>query len=78
MEQIDAQQELAFIRKVIEDSRTTMIDNGYEYIVWGAIVALGMFATYALDRLHASAWAAGGWIYLALWIAVMGAGWTFS
>ena len=78
MEQIDAKQELAFIRKVMADSRRTVVDNGMDYIVWGVIVALGMFGTYALDRLHATEWAVGGWIFLALWIAVMGGGWVFS
>jgi hypothetical protein len=78
MEQIDAKQELAFIRKVMADSRRTVVDNGLDYIVWGVIVAVGMFATCALDVLHAADWAGGNWIVLALWIAVMGGGWTFS
>jgi hypothetical protein len=78
MEQFDAQQELAFIKKVMADSRRSAVDNGLDYIVWGVIVALGMFGTYALDRLHATEWAVGGWIFLALWIAVMGGGWVFS
>jgi len=78
MEQNDAQQELAFIRKVMADSRRVTVENGLDYIVWGAIVALGMFSTYALDRLHTTDRVGGGWIYLALWIAVMGGGWVFS
>ena len=78
MEQFDAQQELAFIKKVMADSRRVTAENGLDYIVWGVIVALGLFGTYALDRLHATEWAIGGWIFLALWIAVMGGGWAFS
>jgi hypothetical protein len=78
MESFDAQQELSFIKKVMADSRRVTVENGLDYIVWGLIVASGMFGTYALDRLHASEWAVGGWIVLALWIAVMGGGWVFS
>ena len=78
MEQFDAQQELAFIKKVMADSRRTAMDNGLDYIVWGAIVAIGLFGTYALDKLHANEWPSGGWINLSLWIAVMGGGWAYS
>jgi hypothetical protein len=74
MEQIDARQELVFIKKVIQDSRTAVVDNGIEYIVWGALVALGMFGTVALVRLGA----AGGRVTLALWAGIMGVGWAFS
>jgi hypothetical protein len=77
MEQIDAQQEIAFIKKVIQDSRMAVVDNGIEYIVWGLLVALGMFGSVALTHFrmisHDGSWV--GWV---LWIAVMGAGWTFS
>ena len=77
MEQVDAGQELAFIKKVMADSRRSIEDNGLDYIVWGIIVALGMFATCALSALRAEVWA-GPWVYLALWIAVMAGGWVFS
>jgi hypothetical protein len=73
MDQIDAQQELAFIRKVILDSRRVAVDNGLDYIVWGLLVSLGMFATILLERLNVR-----GTAYLVLWIAVMGGGWVFS
>lgn len=77
MDRICAQEELAFIRKVIADSRAAVADNGLDYIVWGLLVALGMFTSFIfyltkLERI----W--GGWIYLILWIAVMGSGWAFS
>jgi hypothetical protein len=73
MDQIDAQQELAFIKKVIQDSRRAAVDNGIDYIVWGLLVSLGMFATVLLERLGVR-----GTAYLILWIAVMGGGWAFS
>ncbi len=73
MDRIDAQQELAFIRKVIQDSRRVAVDNGVDYIVWGVLVSLGMFATIGLELLRVT-----GAAYLLLWIAVMGGGWVFS
>lgn len=73
MEQADAKQELAFIRKVIQDSRRAAVDNGIDYIVWGVLVALGMFATTTLELLRVK-----GIVYLWLWVVVMGGGWVYS
>jgi hypothetical protein len=77
MERIDAQQELAFIKKVIQDSRRVAVDNGIDYIVWGVLVSLGMFLTVAI-LLFKLEHRFGNWISLALWILVMGSGWIFS
>ena len=38
--------ELAFIKKVIEDSRRSFCDNGMGYIVWGVLVFLGLMSEY--------------------------------
>jgi len=77
MEQLDAKQELAFIRKVIAESRVAVADNGLDYIVWGLLVAAGMFTSFIfyLTKLEHIL---GGWIYLILWLVVMGSGWAFS
>lgn len=40
------EEELAFIRKVILDSRRAMIENGKPYIYWGCVVAFMMTLTY--------------------------------
>ncbi len=77
METKTAQEELAFIRKVIADSRAAVADNGLDFIIWGLLVAFGMFANFVfyltkIERLL------GGWIYLVLWIGIMGSGWAFS
>lgn len=77
MEQIDAKQELAFIRKVIQDSRRMAVDNGLDYIVWGILVALGMFLSVAIIWFKLEH-KLGSWTMLALWILVMGGGWVFS
>ena len=46
MDSINAQSELAFIKKVIADSRTAIIDDGKELIVWGLLVVIGMLTMY--------------------------------
>ncbi|HET9137710.1 MAG TPA: hypothetical protein VFO76_13845 [Candidatus Kapabacteria bacterium] len=71
MDQTFAQEELAFIRKVMADSRTVIYDDGKPGIVWGLIVALGMFATYidATTDLHFNA----AW----LWIGLSVLGWAY-
>jgi hypothetical protein len=38
--------ELLYIRKIIDDSRAAFVEDGKPYIVWGLIVAIGMGFTY--------------------------------
>ena len=42
----DPSQELAFIRKIMAESRRALAEDGKPYIAWGIIVALGMTDTY--------------------------------
>jgi len=77
MESINAQDELAFIKKVIQDSRRVAVYNGIDYIVWGILVALGMFLSVALIWFKLEH-KFGSWTQLVLWILVMGGGWIFS
>jgi hypothetical protein len=46
MTDINAQQELAFIKKVMADSRQMIIDDGKGFIFWGILIAFGLFFTY--------------------------------
>ena len=46
MTEIDAQQELAFIKKVMEDSRRIICDDGKSFIFWGILISFGMLVTY--------------------------------
>jgi hypothetical protein len=71
METIQAQEELAFIRKVMEDSRTSLADNGKPKLVWGAIVALGMLYTYAQALADSDLYV--GWV----WLAISAVGWGY-
>jgi hypothetical protein len=46
MTDIDAQQELAFIKKVMTDSRKILIDDGKGTIFWGLLISFGLLITY--------------------------------
>lgn len=41
-----AEEELSFIKKIMEDSRQATLDNGMGFILWGAIGLLGIGLTY--------------------------------
>lgn len=72
MDAIDAQQELAFIKKVIDDSRTAISSNGKDLIVWGLLVVIGMVTMFVDSQL--------GYTIpkLLLWAALIGIGWTYT
>jgi hypothetical protein len=72
MNHIDAKNEIAFIKKVIEDSKRAVGGDNLGSVVWGVIVAIGMILTYLhiialTDFIHVGLlWAiliALGWIY---------------
>jgi len=46
METRDAQQELAFIKKIMADSRKSVICNGKTFILWGILVTIGLIGSY--------------------------------
>ncbi|MDP4220575.1 MAG: hypothetical protein Q8916_15060 [Bacteroidota bacterium] len=46
METIQPHEELAYIRKIIIESRAAFVEDGKPYILWGIIVALGMGLSY--------------------------------
>ena len=72
MKENEAQEELAFIRKVMQDSRRIVAHDGNEYIVWGIIVTVGMIAMY-VDL------AFQYYIHFAIiWGILIGAGWLYS
>ena len=43
---LQPREELAYIRKIITESRTTFVEDGKPYILWGIIIAIGMTLTY--------------------------------
>ena len=68
----EAIEELEFIKKVIDDTRKVIIDNGFGFIFWGIIIVIGLLSTYAaiLFDFH--------FPYASNWITVIGIGWIYS
>lgn len=72
MEENQVINELQFIKKVIDDSKRTLIDNGMGYIIWGVIVFLGMITDYVQVSLYGYANSLYRWLFL------VGAGWLWT
>lgn len=48
MESKQAELELSVIKKIMEDSRNAVLDNGIHYIFWGVIVTFALLVNYAM------------------------------
>jgi hypothetical protein len=72
MNQIDAKDEIAFIKKVIEDSKRTVGGGNLSSVIWGVIVVIGMILTYlhivALHSLDPGL----------VWIILISLGWLYT
>ena len=68
MENVKPQEELAFIRRIMADSRGQVADDGKPSIVWGIIVVLGMLFNYYEGYMHALTGQRqyAGWVWLGL------------
>ncbi len=72
MNEQTAMEDLAFIRKVMSDSKIIITGNGIDFIIWGIIVVVGLVYTY-LDVVFDFSF---GNAYT--WFILVGAGWIFS
>ncbi len=68
MEPKQAELELSFIKKVMEDSRRVTIDNGMGFIIWGILGLGGIVLTYVNYFLHL------GISSLYIWLGIFGIG----
>ena len=48
METKQAELELSVIKKIMEDSRNVVLDNGIHYIFWGVIVTSALIINYVM------------------------------
>jgi hypothetical protein len=63
MNKTTAEEDLAFIKRVIEDSRTILVENGLSYIIFGGLAIICTFLTYAAAFLKLNV--AIPWIWVA-------------
>ncbi|MEI8134647.1 MAG: hypothetical protein WCH46_06155 [bacterium] len=64
--QSQAIEELAFIKKIISESRESFVEDGKPYILWGVIVALGMTLTYISAMTQTELYVGYIWLGLSL------------
>ncbi len=72
MDQQSAIEEIALIRRVMDESRRFAFDNGKYYLAWGIIITIAIFAQYAViltKNESVSSW---------IWIVAVGLGWIIS
>lgn len=48
MNNINAESELSVIKKIMEDSRNIVLDNGVHYIFWGIVVTTALLINYVM------------------------------
>ena len=72
MEKHNAELEISMIKQIMDDSKKIVVDDGKGYIIWGALIVIGLLGTYflILGKLYEYI----GW----LWIASIGAGWVYT
>jgi hypothetical protein len=72
MDEKNAFEEIAFIKKVMQDSRRSVLMHGKDYIMWGIVVSIGFLLTYILSinqyKLN----------YITLWMIIIGIGYIIE
>jgi hypothetical protein len=49
-----ARKDIEYIKSLIDESRTVLIENGSSFIIWGALIPLGTLASYIIPTLTTS------------------------
>ncbi len=72
MEKQQAELEINMIKKIMEDSRKIVVDDGIGYIVWGMLILIGMISSYFVVLTKQYSYTI--WI----WVILIGGGWAYS
>ncbi len=72
MDQQSAIEEIALIRRVMEESRRFTFDNGKYYLTWGVLITAAIFAEYGAILTGKESFSV--WI----WVISIGLGWLIS
>ena len=75
MEESKAAEDLAFIRKIMDESSSFAEVGGDQFVVWGAVTGLGMLGTWAIASRYLPGTGTTIWI---LWVAALAAGFLLS
>jgi hypothetical protein len=71
MNRTQAEADLAFMRRVIENSRVKLEEDLFYYLYWGITIVLGTAISYLLGYLERAG------LILPFWLAVLGASFVF-
>ncbi len=72
MDENSALDEIKFIKKIIEDSKQTTIDDGKGYIFWGIMVTIGMLVNYFIYILNIKI------NFIWIWVVLISLGWLYN
>jgi len=72
MDEKNALEDIQFIRKIINESKRSVIYSGKDYIFWGILVFIGMLATYIFVNVHFY------FNYIWVWVVLIPIGWGYS
>ncbi|PIW69410.1 MAG: hypothetical protein COW08_07305 [Ignavibacteriales bacterium CG12_big_fil_rev_8_21_14_0_65_30_8] len=65
-------EDLRYVKRIIEDSKNLVVDNGIGFIIWGLIIIVGLLGTY-IDIVLS-----GTQFSLEIWIILILGGWLYS
>ncbi len=71
MDEMTAQQEIDFIKKIMQDSRKVVYSDGIEFIYWGVIVVICLLFTYFAVYLRAEKYISYFWPAL-MFLGILG------
>jgi len=72
MDEQRALEEVEFLKRIIEDSKRSVLYNGKDFIFWGILVITGMLLTYVFVQSHIYI------NYVIIWAVLIPVGWFFS
>lgn len=72
MDEKTALEEIQFIRKIVEETKRSVMYNGKDYIFWGFLVIIGMVSMYLLHLYEIY------FNYLWVWVGLIPIGWVYS
>ncbi len=73
MDTKQAELEISQIKKIMEETRSILVDDGLGFIVWGLLISCGLLLTY-FSVLGFTPWTLSN----IAWFVLIGAGWVFT
>ncbi len=65
---------LHYVRQIIEETRSAVLYDGKDFIIWGVLVVIGLLISYGMAGQAVASWTA----YTLVWLSVTAIGWLCS